>query len=137
MMWFFNSKIYVFWAFLRCYSPVRRVGAIFGKIGLAGIDTTLATTYAAIMAAFHRAFFALGKRLLSTLGKRSRSSRSAWRRLWLFYFCVAKPAGIGRAALDRLSVVFVLVLQCSLGEHFTLKAAAGVVVVAGAVLMSL
>lgn len=135
------------WAFFALLSAgFAALVAIFGKIGLAGIDTTLATSVrAAIMAAFLIAVsFALGKAgLLSTLSSKAlvfiALSGVAGALSWLFYFfALQKGPASGVAALDRLSVVFVLVLAVLfLGEHFTLKATAGaLLVVAGAVLMS-
>ena len=120
--------------------------AIFGKIGLTGIDTTLATTVrAVIMAAFLVVVaFSLGKvGMLSALSGKAlvfiALSGVAGALSWLFYFfALQKGPASSVAALDRLSVVFVLVLAVLfLGEHFTKKAVAGAVLVAaGAVLMS-
>lgn len=135
------------WAFFALVSAgFAALVAIFGKIGLAGIDTTLATTArASIMAAFLIAVsFTLGKAgLLSTLSGKAlvfiALSGVAGALSWLFYFfALQKGPASGVAALDRLSVVFVFVLAVLfLGEHLTLKAATGaLLVVAGAVLMS-
>ncbi|MCR4322605.1 MAG: EamA family transporter [Candidatus Azambacteria bacterium] len=136
------------WAFFALLSAgFAALVAIFGKIGLTGVDTTLATTVrAAIMAALLIAIsFALGKAgMLSTLSGKAlvfiALSGVAGALSWLFYFfALQKGPASGVAALDRLSVVFVLVLAVFfLGEHFTLKAVAGaLLVVGGAILMSL
>ncbi|MEK7493699.1 MAG: EamA family transporter [Patescibacteria group bacterium] len=135
------------WAFFALLSAgFAALVAIFGKIGLTGIDTTLATTVrAVIMAAFLVVVaFSLGKvGMLSTLSGKAlvfiALSGVAGALSWLFYFfALQKGPASGVAALDRLSVVFVLVLAVLfLGEHFTIKAVAGAVLVAaGAVLMS-
>lgn len=119
--------------------------AIFGKIGLQGLDTTLATTVrAAIMAAFLIAVsFAMGKINFAGL-PHGRAllfivlSGIAGALSWLAMFSALKigPAP-GVAALDRLSVVFVLIFSILfLGTAFTWKAAAGAcLIVLGAILM--
>lgn len=119
--------------------------AIFGKIGLQGVDTTTATTIrAVIMAAFLLVLaFALGKLNISELpnGKALlfiALSGIAGALSWLAMFAALKvgPAP-GVAALDRLSVVFVLVFSLIfLGTQFSWKAALGAgLIVAGALLM--
>lgn len=119
--------------------------AIFGKIGLQGIDTTLATTVrAVIMAAFllvvslsmgKVSFAALpqGKALLFiTL------SGIAGALSWLAMFAALKmgPAP-SVAAIDRTSVVFVLIFSLLfLGTQFSWKALFGAALItAGAILM--
>ncbi|MDO8572185.1 MAG: EamA family transporter [bacterium] len=119
--------------------------AIFGKIGLKGIDATFATTLRSIiMAAFLViTSLALGKLDFHTqLGGKAFTfialSGIAGALSWLFYFSALKngPAS-GVAALDRLSVVFVLALALLfLGEQFTWKSSIGAfLIAAGAILM--
>jgi len=119
--------------------------AIFGKIGLQGLDTTLATTVrATIMAIFLIIIsFVLGKINITALphGKALLFivlSGVAGALSWLAMFSALKigPAP-GVAALDRLSVVFVLIFSIIfLGTAFTWKAAAGAaLIVLGAILM--
>lgn len=110
--------------------------AILGKLGLKTIDPTLAAAVrAVIMAAFMvSAAFALGK--FSGWNLQSFSNREwllivgagiAGALSWLFYF-VALKAGpaTGVTALDRLSVVFVVVLAAIfLSEALTWKTALG------------
>jgi transporter family protein len=121
--------------------------AIFGKLGIAKIDTTLATTIRAIIMAIFLfvTSFLLGKwRGLDAIhGK-------AWVYIllagiagalsWLFYFTALKngPAS-SVAAIDRLSVAFVLLLAVLLlGEHLTWYNGIGAVLITtGAILMSL
>lgn len=121
--------------------------AIFGKIGLAGVDTTVATTVrAAVMATFLiMVTAALGKAgLVASLPGKAITfivlSGIAGAISWLFYFFALRhgPAA-GVAALDRLSVVFVLVLAALfLGEGITWKTSIGAVLVtAGAIFMSI
>lgn len=120
--------------------------AIFGKVGLASVDTTLATTLrAVIMATFLvGAAATLGKfDSLSTISGKTfffiALSGIAGALSWLFYFFALKlgPAS-GVAALDRLSVVFVLVFAILfLGETFTWKAGLGATLITlGAILMT-
>lgn len=119
--------------------------AIFGKIGLQGIDTTTATTVrAVIMAVFLVAMaLILGKLHLSDIPQGKALlfitlSGIAGALSWLAMFAALKlgPAP-GVAALDRLSVVFVLVFSIIfLGTQFTWKAAGGAaLIVIGALLM--
>jgi transporter family protein len=119
---------------------------IFGKIGLGDIDTTLATTIRAlIMAAFlAAASLLLGKFQLSeTLGGRALTfvtlSGIAGALSWLFYFLALKLGPVsGVVALDRLSVVFVLVLAVLfLGERLSWQSLLGAACITlGAILMS-
>ncbi|MCA9364276.1 MAG: EamA family transporter [Candidatus Moranbacteria bacterium] len=108
--------------------------AIFGKIGLEGIDTTLATTIRAIVMAgvLTTAAIALGKtKLLDTISTNALIwivlSATAGAISWFFYFLALKSGPTtGVAALDRLSVVFVLVLAALfLSEGITWKTGMG------------
>jgi len=121
--------------------------AIFGKIGLKDIDSTLATTVRAmVMAAFLflTAFFLQKFTLIKTISSQALTfiifSGIAGALSWLFYFLALKngPAS-GVAALDRLSVVFVVILAALfLGEAMTLKSGVGLaLLVSGAVLLVL
>jgi transporter family protein len=113
--------------------------AVLGQIGLQGIDTTLATTVRAVIMAGFLVVVALG------LGKLNLSALPTGKPLlfialsgvagalsWLCMFAALKigPAP-GVSALDRLSVVFVLIFSILfLGTQFSWKAAA-----VGAILM--
>ncbi len=121
--------------------------AIFGKIGIKDIDSTLATTVrAVIMAGFLviTSFF-LGKAdLLKTINNKAllfiALSGIAGAISWLCYFFALKTGPAPSvAALDRLSVVFVLIFAALvLGESFTLKSGIGAILLTiGAVLMTL
>lgn len=121
--------------------------AILSKIGVSGIDTTFATTVRSIvMAVFLIATsFLFGKfSHLSTLTNKALLfiifAGIAGALSWLFYFFALKngPAP-AVAAIDRLSVVFVLILAVLfLGDHFTFKSAIGVMLIfLGAILMVL
>lgn len=119
--------------------------AIFGKVGLQGIDTTLATTVRAVIMAVFLVVVAL------SLGKISFESLPQGRALlfitlsgiagalsWLAMFAALKigPAP-GVSALDRTSVVFVLIFSVLfLGTQFSWKALLGAaLIIAGAILM--
>lgn len=119
--------------------------AIFGKLGLQDIDTTFATTIRAIiMTGFLIvASVALGKFDISSLPQGKPLlfiilSGLAGAISWLAMFGALKigPAP-GVSALDRLSVVFVLIFSILfLGTQFTWKAALGAgLITLGAILM--
>jgi len=121
--------------------------AILGKIGLKDVDSTLATTIrAVVMAIFLLGAAAILQKfsLIKTVGSQTLTfiifSGVAGALSWLFYFLALKygPA-TGVAALDRLSVVFVVILAAMfLGEAFTVKSIAGLIfLVLGAILLVL
>ncbi len=123
---------------------------VFAKIGLDKIDSTLATTVrAAIMAtALVAASLALGKfsGISQVWGKPLlwiALSGLAGAASWLAYFAAVKAAPadrlVGVAALDRLSVVFVLVFSVAfLGTSLTWKSALGAALVAaGAIFVAI
>jgi len=121
--------------------------AIFGKIGVQHIDSTLATTVrAVIMAVFlTTAALLLGKgKLLTTIDNKAllfiALSGITGALSWLAYFVALRTGpATGVAALDRLSVVFVLVFAAMfLAEQLTWKTGLGaVLIVAGAVLLTI
>jgi len=119
--------------------------AILGKIGLKNVDSTLATTIrAVVMAIFLLGAAAILQKfsLIKTVGSQTLTfiifSGVAGALSWLFYFLALKygPA-TGVAALDRLSVVFVVILAAMfLGEALTFKSVSGLVLlVLGALLL--
>ncbi len=120
---------------------------IFGKVGIKGIDSTLATSVRAVVMAVFLVAVALlmGKaKLLHSIENRTLLfivfSGVSGAISWLFYFFALKTGPVsGVSALDRLSVVFVLILAALfLGEHLTWKTGiGGILITAGAVLMTL
>lgn len=119
--------------------------AIFGKIGITGIDSALATTVRAVIMAVFLAVVALffGKwQLISTIAPKPFVfiilSGIAGALSWLCYFVALKygPA-TGVAALDRLSVVFVLIFAALfLAEKLTWKIIiGGILITIGALFM--
>ncbi len=120
--------------------------AIFGKIGVSEIDSTLATTVRAmIMAVFLTGLsLIIGKfKLISEIKSKTFlfivMSGIAGALSWLFYFFALKNGPVpGVAALDRLSIVFVVIFSVLiLGDKLTWQVAVGAVLVtAGALLIS-
>ena len=136
------------WIFFALLSAIFAAAvAILGKIGISGIDSTLATTVRAlVMAGFLTIVsISLGKiKYLSTINSKTLLfivlSGVAGAISWIFYFVALKKGpATGVAALDRLSVVFVLVLAALfLNEQLTWKTGLGATLVAtGAFLMTL
>lgn len=133
------------WIFFALLSAVFAAGVgILGKIGLKTVDSTLATAVrSGIMAIFLISVaFSLGKfKGLETLSGKPilfiTLSGLAGALSWLCYFFALKygPASTV-AALDKLSVVFVVILAALfLGESFTWKTALGAILItAGALL---
>lgn len=118
--------------------------AIFGKIGLAKVDTTLATAIRAVVMAaiLVSAALVLKKWHLSQIDNKAYLyiflAGASGAASWFFYFLALKfgPA-TSVAAIDRLSVVFVIIFaSLFLGESLTLKSfAGGALIVAGALLL--
>ncbi len=124
--------------------------AIFGRIGVSGIDTTFATTVRAIIMSIFLVLVSLllGKfKFAATLKSKAFYfiilSGIAGALSWLFYFVALKSATNTQvpavAALDRLSVVFVLIFSILfLGDKLTLKSVFGAILITiGAILMAL
>lgn len=121
--------------------------AIFAKIGLKDVDSTLATTIrSVVMATFLIVVTLLLQKfsLIKTVGSQALTfiifSGVAGALSWLFYFLALKYGPVdGVVAIDRLSIVFVVILAALfLGEAFTLKSVAGLVLlVSGALLLVL
>jgi bacterial/archaeal transporter family protein len=121
--------------------------AIFGKVGLKDVDSTLATTIRAVVMAVFLIIvsLSLGKsNLLTTFDSKALGyivlSGIAGALSWLFYFFAIKNGPVSAvASIDRLSVAFVFIIAVIfLGEAFTWAKLAGIVmIVAGAVLMVL
>ncbi len=118
--------------------------AVFGKIGLGKVDTTLATAIRAVVMAvlLVLASLILKKWDLSQISNKAYLfiflAGLAGAASWLFYFLALKlgPA-TSVAALDRLSVVFVILFAALfLGESLTVKSVlGGLLIVSGALLL--
>ncbi len=111
--------------------------AIFGKLGLSGVDATQATIVRGVVMALVLVLGGLMLGKLSGLDLAAFSGR-AWVFIflsalagagsWLLYFVALQQGPAGSVAvLDKLSVVFVILLAALfLGEAFTLKSVFGV-----------
>src|SRR3989344_2053508 len=139
-MWFL-------YAFLSAISAA--AVAIFAKLGLSNIDSTLATTVRSIIMAGFLVLVSFFLRKFEGFGFSSFGGKQ-WLLIvlagiagavsWLFYFlALQKGAASKVAAIDRLSIVFVVILAAIfLWETFGWKSAlGGLFMVAGALLITL
>lgn len=123
--------------------------AIFAKLGLKDVDSTLATTVRAIIMAGFLILVSFFLKKFQGFSINSFSSKD-WMLIalsgvagalsWLFYFFALKYGLASRvAAIDRLSIVFVIVLAgLFLGETFGWKAGLGAILMAaGAILITI
>jgi transporter family protein len=121
--------------------------AIFGKLGLKNIDSTLATTIRSVVMAVFLIItaFSLGKfNFLNTIDNKALIfiilSGVSGAISWLFYFLAIKLGPVTAvAAIDRTSIVFVFVLSVLfLSESLTvLKSIGAISIVIGAILIAL
>ncbi len=121
--------------------------AIFGKIGLEGVDSTLATGLrAGVMFIFMVLVLLFTKKIpdITTLNRKAVLfiilGGVAGALSWIFYFLALKLGQASKVApIDRLSVVFVIIFAALfLGEKLTLKVALGTLLIAvGAILIAL
>ena len=121
--------------------------AVLGKLGLKGLDTTAATAIRSIIMAGFLFFMALMTGKLNNLS--AFTGRPLWYVVasgiagalsWLCYFAALKLGPTTAVAgLDRLSIVFVLILSAIfLGEALTIKNVVAIAFIAvGAVLLVL
>ena len=123
--------------------------AIFAKLGLKGVDSTLATTIRSLIMAGFLILISLFLKKFQGFSFSSFSSRDWFLIIlagvsgalsWLFYFAALKYGLASRVvAIDRLSVVFVVLLAALfLGEALGWKTVLGaLLMVAGAILIGL
>jgi len=123
--------------------------AIFGKIGLQGIDTNTATTIRAVIMALFLIGLILIQGKLHDIKPILLNSKAllyivfsgiAGALSWLFYFIALKNAKVSQVvSLDRMSIVFALLLAFFiLGEKISLKAGIGAaLIVVGGILIAL
>ena len=123
--------------------------AIFGKLGLKGVDTTLATTVRAVIMAGFLLITSLFLRKFEGFSLTSFTGRDwifiilsalAGALSWIFYFSALKEGKASSVAtIDRLSIVFVIIFAAFfLGEEFGVKSLSGAfLIVAGAILIVL
>lgn len=135
------------YAFLAAISAA--LVAIFGKLGLKNIDSTLATTIRSVVMALFLLFVSISFGKWRGFTWTSIQNRDWWLIIlagiagalsWLFYFYALKSGVATKvAAIDRLSIVFVVLLAgIFLSEGFGWKSIVGsLMMAAGAVLISL
>ena len=123
--------------------------AIFGKIGLQGIDTNTATTIRAVIMALFLIGLILIQGKLHDIKPILLNSKAllyivfsgiAGALSWLFYFIALKNAKVSQVvSLDRMSIIFALLLAFFiLGEKISLKAGIGAaLIVVGGILIAL
>lgn len=118
--------------------------AIFGKIGLGKIDSTLATFLRSGVMFIFLLIFVLSTKKFSIDGINPKAwmwiigSGIAGAVSWLFYFAALKAGDATKvSALDRTSIVFVLILAAIfLAETIKLKSVVGIIlVVLGSILL--
>lgn len=123
--------------------------AIFAKLGLKNIDTTLATTIRSIIMALFLVLTSVLFGKFRGFNFQALSNRE-WMLIilagvsgalsWLFYFLALKVGLATRVAtIDRLSLVFVIILaSLFLGEVLTWRTVIGaLVMVSGAIIINL
>ncbi|HUW21157.1 MAG TPA: EamA family transporter [Candidatus Bathyarchaeia archaeon] len=123
--------------------------AVFGKIGLEGIDTNTATAIRAVVMALFLIGLTLFQGKLDEVNSILTNSKALTYIVlsgivgalsWLFYFIALKNAKVSQVVpIDRLSIVFALVLAfLILGEKISLKAGIGAaLIVVGGLLVAL
>lgn len=113
--------------------------AIFGKVGMQGIDSTLATTLRAGVMFFFLLCVVGARGMFSSFPAISQRSLLfiilsglAGALSWLAYFFALKYGPASKVAVvDKLSVVFVIVIAALfLGEQFTWRSFAGILFLA-------
>ncbi len=139
--------MWLFYAFLSAFFAA--LVAIFAKLGLKDIDSTLATTVRSIIMAVFLVSVAFTLKKFDGFTMSSFSGREwtliilagiAGAMSWLFYFYALKSGeATSVVAIDKLSIVFVVILAVFfLGETLTWKVGLGAMVMTfGAILMTL
>ncbi|MBN2251356.1 MAG: EamA family transporter [Candidatus Altiarchaeota archaeon] len=123
--------------------------AIFGKIGLEGVDTNTATAIRAVIMALFLVGLILVQGKLHDVKPILLNNKAlfyivlsglAGALSWLFYFIALKNAKVSQIVpIDRLSIVFAILLAFFiLGERISVNAAIGVaLMVVGAIIIAL
>lgn len=136
---------WLFWSLLSALFA--GLTAILAKVGVAGVDSNLATAVRTTVVLVFAWAVALATSPVAAVAGLSR-------RTWLFltlsglatglsWLCYFRALQLGEAAkvapIDKLSVVFVIVLAAAfLGEPLTLKVAiGGVLIAAGAIVLAM
>lgn len=121
--------------------------AVFGKIGLENVDSTVATTIRAFVMFLFSVIILLSTKkfqLISGLENKAMASIILSGIMgalsWLAYFLALKSGNVSKVVpVDRLSIVFAVVLSfVFLGESLNLTSIAGItLMVLGAILLGL
>ncbi|MFH1398668.1 MAG: EamA family transporter [Candidatus Woesearchaeota archaeon] len=123
--------------------------ALFGKLGLQGIDSNTATAIRAIVMTIFLVGVVIVQGKLKDIHAIIINSKAmtfiilsgvAGALSWLFYFLALKTGKVSQVApIDRLSVVFAIILALLfLGEKLTFKQGIGAALIAvGAILLAL
>jgi len=136
------NKLWILFGFLSALFAA--LVAIFGKIGVKNIDTTLATTVRAVIMALFLIIvsLALGKQsLISQINSKAMLfivlSGVSGALSWLSYFLALKIGEVkGVAVLDRFSVVLAILLAALfLGESITVKNWIGMILITAGLLL--
>ena len=137
--------MWLLYAFLSAFTAA--LVAIFGKLGLKNIDSTLATSIRAIIMAGFLFFVSLAFRKFNGFTFSSLNNKDwllitlsgiAGALSWLFYFFALKYGG-NDLIFEFSAIIFVILLAALfLGEGLTWRSIAGSVLIAsGAILISL
>ena len=141
------NNVWIIYALLSAFAAA--LVAIFGKIGLQGIDTNVATAIrSVVMALFLIGIVLIQGKLVDIKPVLTNHKALLYIILsgiagavsWLFYFIALKNAKVSQIVpIDRLSVVFALLLAfIILGEKISLQAWIGAVLaVVGGILIAL
>jgi len=136
------NKFWILFGFLSALFAA--LVAIFGKIGVKNIDTTLATTVRAVIMALFLIIVSLilGKQsLISQINSKAMLfivlSGVSGALSWLSYFLALKIGEVkGVAVLDRFSVVLAILLAALfLGESITVKNWIGMILITAGLLL--
>jgi transporter family protein len=138
------------WLIFALLSAVSAAGvAIFGKLGLQGIDPNTATAIRSIVMALFLVTVVLIQDRFANLSSIMENKKAVFYIVlggiagalsWLFYFIALKLGKVQQVApIDRLSVVFAILLAfLFLGEKITLKVGIGAALITvGAILIAL
>lgn len=120
--------------------------AIFGKVGLSGLDANTATAIRAIVMAVFLVGVVLWQGKIDVVSEILSNKKAmafilfsgiAGALSWLFYFMAIKYGPVSKVApIDKLSVVFAVILSALvLGEKLSLMGILGVVAIAGGSLL--
>jgi len=136
---------WIFYALMSAFSAA--LVAIFGKIGISNIDNTLATTIRAFIMFLFLGGISLFLGVFNNYKQIDSKALTfivlsgiAGATSWLFYFYALKKGPVaGVASIDRLSVVFVIILSILfLNQTLNAKVIIGAILLtAGAILLAI